>query len=704
MTHRPPLTALVDGPGWIGIMSQWVAFKVLHLPQFLQAEGPPFWLWRGGRTAPKGLKAIAGIGYKRSSDQARVLCKRWQLPYIALEDGFLRSSSLGVEGDTPMSMVVDPVGIHYLADRPSLLENILQAPELLSAAELDCASQLIALMRSTGIGKYNNAQDLPDDDPLGRDKPLVLVVDQTAGDFSIPGGGLCEADFVRMLDTALQENPDADVRVRIHPDCIGGHKPSCLLAAATQRGVPLEARKVSWASLARRARRVYIGTSQAGLEALIQGVPVTCFGLPFYAGWGLTDDRMAIARRQATPNLQQLVAAAYVRYCRYVDPFTGQLTDPLTVARQLARQKACDSAFAGITTVLGVKRHKQHNIRRLFTSRWGTLRFAEDSPQLLRQVAAEGGRVLVWAAREPVDLRHRAAALGVPVWRVEDGFLRSCGLGVNNSPALSLVLDRTGIHYDAATPSDLELTLQHGLFDDAELAEAARLREAIVARGASKFNLRQGPAPRLGAAPGQQRILVPGQVEDDASVRSSGGGVGSNLRLLQQVRADAPEAWIIYKPHPDVESGKRLGRIAPAQLQGLADQVLQGVDIAELYGQVDALHTLSSTAGFEALLRGVPVVTYGTPFYAGWGLTEDHQPLPRRSRLITLDQLVAGALLRYARYADVHHALPCDAWRALACLSAPRRARLTEHVRVAPLLNYTWTMLGRGRPHPPPKD
>jgi hypothetical protein len=171
-----PLESLVEGPGWVGIMSQWVMWKVFHLGEFLDPEGTPRWLWRRGQKRPAGLKAIAGIGYKRSSDHARVLCKRWGIPYVALEDGFLRSSSLGVEGDTPMSMVVDPIGIHYLADRPSLLENILQQPDNLSAADLDTARELIALMRSSGIGKYNNAPDLSDDDPLGRDRPLVLVV------------------------------------------------------------------------------------------------------------------------------------------------------------------------------------------------------------------------------------------------------------------------------------------------------------------------------------------------------------------------------------------------------------------------------------------------------------------------------------------------------------------------------------------------
>lgn len=699
-----PLQPLVEGPGWIGIMSQWVAWKVLHLPQFLGPEGEPFWLWQRGQRAPKGLKAIAGIGYKQSSAHARVLCQRWGLTYIALEDGFLRSSSLGIEGDTPMSMVVDPVGIHYLADRPSLLENILQSPDSLRPDELQSARQLIELMRRTGIGKYNNAPDLDPADPLGRERPLILVVDQTAGDYSIPGGGLCEADYVRMLDVAISENPDAEVRVRIHPDCIGGQKPSCLLAAATARGVALESRPVSWASLARRARRVYIGTSQAGLEALIQGVPVTCFGLPFYAGWGLTDDRMPIPRRRARPDLVQLVAAAYIRYSRYVDPLTSLPTDALTIARQLARQKAQDAEFAGNITVLGIKRHKQHNLRRFFSSRWGQLKFSADSPMLLAEVAAQSGTLLVWAAREPASLKARAQASNVPVLRIEDGFLRSNGLGSLNAPALSLVLDRSGIHYDASAPSDLETLLEQGAFDPATLAEAARLRERIVALGVSKFNLKSNADHLVRARPGQRRILVPGQVQDDASLRCSVTHLHDNLALLRHVRSNAPDAWIVYKPHPDVEAGKRQGSLSEMLLHELADQVLPGADIAQLYAQVDEVHTISSTAGFEALLRHLTVVTYGTPFYAGWGLTRDSQPLTRRTRRLSLDELVAGVLLRYARYADPHTALPCDAWHALACLSNPSPPRLRLQPRVRALLNYTRTMLGFPRAVVPLKD
>jgi capsular polysaccharide export protein len=651
----PVVESLVEGPGWIGIMSQWVLWRVFHLTEFLGPEGAPFWLWRRGKKPPKGLKAISGIGYKRSSDHARVLCKRWGIPYIALEDGFLRSSSLGVEGDTPMSMVVDPIGIHYLSDRPSLLENILQQPERLTAQELATASELIALMRSSGIGKYNNAPDLNDDDTLGRQVPLILVVDQTYGDFSIPGGGLCEADFIRMLDTALAENPGADVRVRIHPDCVSGHKKSCLLDAAVERGVVLESRNLSWASLARRAARVYIATSQAGLEALIQGVPVTCFGLPFYAGWGLTDDRLAVPRRQARPSLEQLVAAAYIRYCRYVDPLTDQLCDVMTVAHQLARQKEQDTTFAGPLTVLGVTRRDRPHVRRFLASRWGSLNFARDSAELMSRVAHQGGKVLVWATREPENLQARAEAHGLALWRLEHGFLRSPEAGGVNTVPTSMVLDRCGIHFEARQPSDLETDLQQGDFDPATLEQASRLRERIVATGVSHYPQGKSRIAQVTAQEGQRRILVPGQIEDQ----------GRNLQLLEDVRAVAPDAWIGYKPHPQVAAGTQPGSVSREQVMKFADQLVVDGNIASLYGQVDEVHTLTSTAGFEALLHGLEVVTYGAPFYAGWGLTKDQLPLPRRTRRATLDELVAAALLRYPRYTDRRTNLPCTAWQAL---------------------------------------
>ncbi|MFC7553002.1 hypothetical protein ACFQU7_13215 [Pseudoroseomonas wenyumeiae] len=140
---------------------------------------------------------------------------------------------------------------------------------------------------------------------------------------------------------------------------------------------------------------------------------------------------------------------------------------------------------------------------------------------------------------------------------------------------------------------------------------------------------------------------MPGQVEDDASVRLGGGAIQGNLALLRAVRVAHPDAFIIYKPHPDLEAGFRKGHVAAEALAAVADQVVSRAPLTGLLGQVDALHTLTSLSGFEALLRGVPVVTWGQPFYAGWGLTEDRNPPPRRGRRLELDALVAATLILF---------------------------------------------------------
>lgn len=62
-------------------------------------------------------------------------------------------------------------------------------------------------------------------------------------------------------------------------------------------------------------------TSLLGFEALVRGLPVTCLGAPFYAGWGLTRDLGPTPdRRTARPDIVQLVHAALIAYPRYWDP------------------------------------------------------------------------------------------------------------------------------------------------------------------------------------------------------------------------------------------------------------------------------------------------------------------------------------------------------------------------------------------------
>jgi capsular polysaccharide export protein len=281
---------------------------------------------------------------------------------------------------------------------------------------------------------------------------------------------------------------------------------------------------------------------------------------------------------------------------------------------------------------------------------------------------APGATLFVWGTSAPPP----SLPAGVRLVRVEDGFLRSVGLGADLTRPLSWVLDDVGIYYDARRPSALEVLLQAGGFEQEELARAQALRMRIVESGLTKYNLPSSTWRRPAHA--TSVVLVPGQVESDASIAAGCHTLRTNLDLLRAVRQSSPDAWIVYKPHPDVVAGLRSRGSGEEQVRSHCDEVLLEGSMHDLLQEVDEVHVLTSLTGFEALLRGKPVTCWGHPFYAGWGLTKDSAAHPRRSRTLNLDELVAGALLRYPVYVcpegrrcTVEEALEALlAWRARA--------------------------------------
>ncbi len=291
----------------------------------------------------------------------------------------------------------------------------------------------------------------------------------------------------------------------------------------------------------------------------------------------------------------------------------------------------------------------------------------------LAQAKRHDARVLAWATRMPATLESACAEAGLPLARVEDGFLRSVGLGASLRPGASVVVDDAGIYYDPRRDSRLALILKETAFTPELLARAGRLREEVVARRLSKYNVgldagtRDWPADR-------RIVLVPGQVEDDASVQFGSPHVRSNRALLAAARARHPNAFLLYKPHPDVEAGFRPGAIPEAEALALADRLVPGISIVDLLDRVHHVETMTSLAGFEALIRGLGVTTHGRPFYAGWGLSEDLAPGADRGRRLALDELVAGTLILYPRYLDPVAMKPCEPEQLLDRLSAERAA------------------------------
>lgn len=337
-----------------------------------------------------------------------------------------------------------------------------------------------------------------------------------------------------------------------------------------------------------------------------------------------------------------------------LNPFTGEPMTGLATVQLCGFWRKLIDSNRNLGGALGFSFWKQQHVAPLL---WGggDFRFLKSA-----DIAARAPSIAIWRSKTPQRVLAELEAASVKLVEVEDGFLRSRGLGADCIPPLSLTVDRLGAHFDPAKPSELESVLQNGAFDEALLARARSLRRLIVETGLGKYG--QGRQP-LGRRGGERRlILVPGQVEGDRSVEAGGCGISTNIELLKRVRAHAPDAYILYKPHPDVLAGHRGGSIPERLCLAHADEVIGDLPIASLIEMADEVHVNTSLAGFEALLRQKHVTTYGVPFYAGWGVTEDLGPVPaRRKARRSVDELVAATLLLYPRYLDPQTGLPCPA-------------------------------------------
>jgi capsular polysaccharide export protein len=569
-------------------------------------------VWAPGSIA--GIVAVLGPE-GRSGALARRFATLRRVPFRSVRTGPLRS--VRPDGETPpLSLVIS--GLKPLA------------------ATAVAPADGLAALRRLRLSWRNDGRDRLPFDPGGREVNLVAA-----------GSG---QDNRHRLRRAALDNPTAVLAV-----VADAHAPASLpgKVADGQVGAIAVTGTSPWALLD-AASRVYADPDgHFSILARLAGREVD--GV---AGAGPAD---------------QLFARHFLDEPIYLDAWTRRETDFLTAADQLAWQRDRFLENDRRSYCVGVSRWKAKQVARFLDSPDGPAIIGSSDTAAVQSAAATGGRVVAWETRMPARLEASSAAAGVQLLRMEDGFLRSVGLGAAFLPGASCVLDERGIYYDPRRESDLEHILASAEFGPDLLRRAAELRERVVALRLTKYNV--GRPSGLDDLPRDRPVvLVPGQVEDDASVLLGSPGTPTNLALLQAARRNNPDAFLVFKPHPDVEAGLRRGKLAPDQVAGLADKVLRDVTIVDLLDRVDSVETMTSLAGFEALLRGRRTVVHGRPFYAGWGLTEDLDPPPRRTRRLSLDELVAGALILYPRYIDPVTGQRCPPEVLVGRLAAARDA------------------------------
>jgi capsular polysaccharide export protein len=684
-------------PKSIGVVGQGMINNNALLTEVLGANIQRWYPWSGLTVNTIPPEAFIGWGRKKSFHRASKKARKLGIPALSIEDGFLRSLDSGTASKYGLSVVVDDLGMYFDLSATSRLEQLILAniPQW-SAAQDSTTQALMNKLCHYELSKYNSTLSCPSLNTLAQtdNKSHVLLIDQVFGDASVKGAGASAQHFKKMLKRACQQHPDAIIWIKAHP----AGKQGYLTALKLPNHVHLLTESVNPIALLKQVDHVYTVSSHMGFEALMLGKQVHCFGVNWYGGWGLTDDsntpkrllKKVIKRRltsyqKATGQrnkaayqtlttaitIEQLFYAAYFSYSRYVDPAKKQACDLNTAMNWLIRNRHWQAQLATPLTVYEFSRWKLPFVK-AFVDFPKTQLFIKPKPRLKNLLHPDHFRMdlrnptLVWGLAKRQELQAKLQKKGIaaaPIYCMEDGFIRSNGLGATLLAPLSVVIDTQGIYYDATQPSDLEQLLSTcEALTDEQQARVQRLWQKLLVQRVSKYNVGQANQLNgIGKAPisGKRRLLIVGQVEDDLSVKYCGSTITTNTGLIARVRQDNPDAYLIYKPHPDVEAGLRSGKVAEATL-ALVDSVAYEMAMPDCLDAVDAVHTISSLTGFEALLRGLQVTCYGLPFYAGWGLTTDidvhaepkRSYLQRRQRssALTIKQLIHCTLIDYPLY------------------------------------------------------
>ncbi|EGC6700319.1 capsular polysaccharide biosynthesis protein [Campylobacter coli] len=606
---------------------------------------------------------FVGWGRKKSGLKAVELAKKHNVKFLLLEDGFLRSLNLGVENSPSFSIVKDEIGIYYDATAPSKLENILNTYEF-SSEELEQAKKAIELIKKEKLSKYNNNLCLPKE-LFNANEERVLIITQVANDTSLKFGLADNFSTQDIINEAIKENPNAKIYIKIHPDVLSSKKQSDFNAQDLPSKCVVIKENYNPIELLSHFKKVYTKTSGMGFEALMLKQECVCYGMPFYAGWGLTQDKQMCKRRLKKRSLEEVFCAAYILYSEYFNPYLNQKSDIFDTIYTLAKYKKIEQANSNTLYFLGFTLWKRWFMRPFFKAKNNKIIFLNSLDELYKANLNPEDKIFIWGKK--YDKTLLAKDFSNEIFLVEDGFLRSVFLGSDLTRPFSLIIDSKGLYVDPSKPSDLEDILQNHIFDESLKQRAKKLITMIMQNKFSKYNGLKHE--KLNFNTNKKIILIPAQVEDDASMILGGAGYDT-LKLLQSVRKANENAFIVFKPHPDVLSGNRKGLKDKSIILKYCDEIIENVSIDSAINASDEVHTITSTSGFDALLRGKKVVVYGKPFYAGWGLTSDLHKIPRRTRVLSLEELVAGVLILYPRYIHPKSKNLCEVELALDIMLA----------------------------------
>lgn len=235
----------------------------------------------------------------------------------------------------------------------------------------------------------------------------------------------------------------------------------------------------------------------------------------------------------------------------------------------------------------------------------------------------------------------------------EDGFLRSTGLGIEKTRPLTLCIDSSAMHFDRLRYSDLDKILNSVTNDhyNKYTSSAVDLINQIK-RGVTKYNLVKTNSEFVNdnAFVANNSEMVIGQVTNDLSIIYSSSKYNSTRELAIDLANNNPDINYYYRIHPQELINFKCNHYIPRNLK-----ILYGNSFLQDVAPFKKVHTICSLSGFEAVLLGKEVYTYGMPFYAGWGFTKDHEKSflkTKRTKTLSLVEVLIGAYFIYPKISN----------------------------------------------------
>lgn len=583
-----------------------------------------------------------GWGKKKSGIKALILAEKYQSQFLLMEDGFLRSLQLGFENNDFYSVVEDDVGIYYDSMNPSKLENLLNDDNNFVDMNLERVQYNIQYIIQNKLSKYNNNIEKLPESITSNKKKKILLISQVKGDASLKYGEAEDISndglLLEILSTYKPEN--YEYYVKVHPDVISGKKKSNIdLEIFEASGFNILSENYNPIVLLNEFDVIYTYTSQMGFEALMLGKTVICLGNPFYSHWGLTIDKNFVERRNKKRTLEEVFYASYMLYSKYINPLTKkylEIEEALLLLNKERREFLIDN---GVVNLFGFSMWKRNYVSNFINS--NTLMF-RNNLHIPNTPNDTTNKYFIWGMKFP-EIKNSN------IVRVEDGFLRSVHLGSDLTKPYSLIFDTKGIYFNSTRESDLENILNNDLnFNPVVNKIGLKIKELINNNKVSKYNIQHKDSFTINTD--KKKILVIGQVDEDASIQYSGSDIKNSKELLLKVIEENPDTYIIFKPHPDVLSGNRNSVLDLDNLPKEVNYLSTKESLHHCIDLVDEVHTISSLSGFEALIKGKTVVCYGIPFYSNWGLTIDKKTRQRRKKKRTLEELILATYYIYPRY------------------------------------------------------